>query len=75
MSSYASADVLCPFYRRDDPKTSSLTCEGALPGSSVKSHLGSRDGLQEVLRKYCCRDYTACPWYHIVGYKWEEPGK
>ena len=74
MGSYTSADVLCPFYKRDDPKTSSLTCEGVLPGSTVKSHFGGKENLMRTLRRYCCKDYESCPWYHIASYKWEKQG-
>ena len=45
MASYNSGFVKCPFYRRDETKTGSLTCEGVLPGSSLKSHFGTKDAL------------------------------
>lgn len=36
MGTYTSADVLCPFYEKDSPKTCSLICKGILPGSRIK---------------------------------------
>ena len=73
MASYNAADVKCPFYRRDDPKTSSLTCEGVLPGSSVKSHFGGKKELQRTIRRFCAGDYKTCPWYKVASLKWIEP--
>ena len=70
MASYTSADILCPFYRRDDPKTSSLTCEGVLPASTVRSHFGGRDTLNRQIKKYCAGNYKKCPWYKIASLKW-----
>ena len=70
MGSYTSADVLCPFYRRDDPKNRTITCEGVLPGTTVKHHCGG--GNRHILRIYCCSNYKLCPWFHIVSYKWEK---
>jgi hypothetical protein len=72
MGSYSSADVKCPFYRRDDPKTSSLTCEGVLPGGSIKSWFGTKEALTRQIRAYCAGNYESCPWFHIVSYKWEK---
>ena len=73
MGTYTSVDIGCPFYRRDDPKTSSLTCEGVLPGSTVKSHFGGRDNLQRQIRKYCAGEYRRCPWYKVAYLKWIKP--
>lgn len=72
MGSYNSADVLCPFYRRDEPKTGTLTCESILPGGTMKTHFGTKDALRRQIRRYCAGDYKRCPWYHIVSYKWEQ---
>ena len=70
MGTYTSADVKCPFYRRDDPKTCSLTCESVLPGGSVKTHFGTKANLMDHIGKYCAESYRTCPWYQIVGHKW-----
>ena len=66
MGTYLSGFVKCPFYRRDETKTGSLTCEGVLPGSSLKSHFGTKTELEAQIRKYCAEDYKQCPWYRAV---------
>lgn len=70
MGSYTSADVKCPFYIQDEPKTCHLTCESVLPGGSIKTHFRNKQALTERIEKYCIRDFKACPWYQIVGHKW-----
>lgn len=71
MGSYADANAKCPFYRREDLETSSLTCEGVLPGSTMRSHFGTKANLRRQEKKYCVDDYESCPWYRIVNFKWE----
>ncbi len=74
MASYNSADVQCPFYRRDEPGQGNLTCESVLPGGTVRTHFATREALQTQIRKYCAGDYRGCPWYQVVSYKWEKLG-
>ncbi len=72
MANYSSADVKCPFFRHDDPRTSGLTCEGVLPGSTVKSHFPGKSELQEHRRKFCSEDYRSCPWFRAVYTKYAD---
>ncbi len=72
MGTYTSADVLCPFYEKDVPKTCSLICEGILPGSRIKSYFPGRAEIQKHMKKYCAGDYRRCPWYGIVRSRYEE---
>ncbi len=71
MGTYLSGFVKCPFYRRDESKTGSLTCEGVLPGSTLKSHFCNRDELEAQIWKYCAGDYRKCPWYRAVMIQYE----
>lgn len=71
MGTYTSADVLCPYYEKDIPKTCSLVCEGILPGSRIKSYFPDREGIQKQMRKYCAGDYKSCPWYLTVTGRYE----
>ena len=74
MGSYSSADVLCPFYEKDIPKTCSLVCEGILPGSRVKFYFPDREGIQRQMRKYCAGDYRRCPWCAVVTARYDREG-
>lgn len=67
------AVVKCPFYRRDDPRTSGLTCEGVLPGTTVKSHFESWNDLKAYQEKFCTTDdFHRCPWYRCVFRKYSD---
>ncbi len=66
MGTYTSADVLCPFYEKDIPKTCSLICEGILPGSRIKSYFPDRESIQRQVRKCCAGEYRGCPWFCIL---------
>ena len=66
IGTYTSADVLCPYYEKDIPKTCSLICEGILPGSRHKSYFPDRAGIQRQMGKYCANDYERCPWYIML---------
>ena len=74
MGTYSSADVLCPFYLRDDPKTCCITCEGMVPGSSVRSHFLNGEALRGQIRKYCAAEYEKCPWARALYGKYGELG-
>ena len=74
MGTYTSADIRCPFYRRDDPQTGRLTCEGVLPASTMVSKFGDKRSLQRQLGKYCACDYERCPWFRILELKWDMTG-
>ena len=66
MASYSSADVKCPFYVSDDPKTCKLTCEGVPPGSTIACHFLNGKAMRVQIRKYCACDYQLCPWARLL---------
>ena len=72
MATYTSADIKCPFYMSDNPKTCHITCEGVPPGSSVKSHFPDKKTMQAHIGRRCAGDYKACPWYRLNWAKYEE---
>lgn len=72
MGNYTSVEIKCPFYVRHENKTSTITCEGMLPGSSVKSHLRSGEALRGQIARHCAGDYKRCPWYRVLWGKYEE---
>ena len=69
--SYFSADAKCPFYEHDNIKESTITCEGVVPGSTIKSHFGGKAALTRCIRRYCADDFTKCPWYRLASMKWK----
>ena len=70
MASFSSADVLCPYYEKDIPKTCSLVCEGILPGSRMKCYFPDREAIRTHMGRFCTDDYRACPWSRILELKW-----
>lgn len=73
MGSYSSTVIQCPFYLSDDPKSCSITCEGMLPGSSIKSHFMNGAAFRRQIGKYCAGDYKSCPWATVLSkVKYEE---
>jgi hypothetical protein len=69
--SYFAADVKCPYYGHDNIKESTITCEGVLPGSTIKHHFGGKAVLTRQIKERCAADYETCPWYRLVSMKWE----
>ena len=72
MGDYLAAGINCPYFVRYESKTCHLTCEGVLPGSSVKSHFLNGESLRGQRKKYCAGNYQDCPWYRIVNSKFKE---
>ena len=72
MASYYSADVKCPYYMRDDPRACTITCEGVLPGSTVKSHFPGKKAILTQIERRCAGNYKGCPWYQVVSIKYEQ---
>ena len=66
MSSYRSADIKCPLYRRDDPRTRRLSCEGLFPGSLFHSVFRDKVALDAQIDRFCAGDYKTCPWYAFL---------
>ncbi len=70
-ASWKSADVLCPFYCKDDRVTRSVTCEGLEDDSRIRLmyfELRARDGHMD---RFCCRDYRLCPVYEMLMKKYD----
>ena len=61
--SYRDADMECPYFLRIESQTCHLTCEGVLPGTSVKSHYLNKEALYAHTAKFCAGDYQSCPWF------------
>ena len=71
MATYSSTVIQCPFYLSDDPKGCSITCEGMLPGSSVKSHFMNGKDMRDHIMRRCAGDYKACAWFRVLWGKYE----
>lgn len=71
MASFYAADVICPYYQQDDSMTCSITCEGALPGSTIRHHFENGSAFRKHLAKYCTKwEYERCPWAAVCALKW-----
>ena len=67
MGSYSSSNILCPFYLSDNPRQCTMTCEGVLPGSSIKHHFANGAALRRQMDKYCADSYKSCPWATMMS--------
>lgn len=61
--SWWRVDVQCPFYRTDDARRKTITCEGVIPGTSVVNSFVSRDDYDGQHEKFCCAGYETCELY------------
>ena len=58
MSSYIAADVVCPFYRRDQDNY--ITCEGTDESNRINLVCANKKMRYAYQHKYCCKDYKKC---------------
>jgi len=71
MASFYAADVLCPYYQSDVAMECTLTCEGVLPGTTVKHHFPNGTTFRQHLGRFCkTRNYKRCPWAAVCSLKW-----
>ena len=69
-TSWASADVLCPFYCTDSEKE--IKCEGAFYKSQIKNSFKSNMDKEEAMRAKCKANYESCPFYKAIMEKYDE---
>ena len=67
MATYTSADIGCPYYLRDDPKTYRLTCEGLFHNSMSKSWFRNKRDMMDHIGRYCAGNWKLCPWYQLLS--------
>ena len=72
MSSFVSANVLCPFYKDAPISKQTIVCEGVEPDSSVRLTFGSKVHCSLYMDKFCCKDYKACRVAQMLYKKYEE---
>jgi hypothetical protein len=61
---WKAADVLCPFYMKDNP--SSIECEGVLDQTTEVLRFHSAIIKNKHMGIYCVVNYTSCPKYQSV---------
>lgn len=75
-SGWASLDAAaaCPFYRANNDKKRTITCEGPWPSTTVRVTFRRRRAYETRLRA-CCEIEPACELYRLVMKKYEEDEK
>ena len=58
MSSYIAADVVCPFYCRDQDNY--ITCEGVEDDTRIHLVCENKKKRYAYQRRYCCEDFHNC---------------
>ena len=69
--SFSQADVLCPFYKRDNGKTR-VVCEGIVDHSSIVLTFGSPTQCRRQLEIFCCDHYRNCEVNRMLMEKYED---
>lgn len=57
-TTFRSADVLCPFYRKEDNR--SIYCEGIVPGSTIIFRFRGKKKFEIQHKTFCCGRYGYC---------------
>ena len=63
---YSDVDVVCPCFKAANSKDKLMVCEGAAAGSKIVFCLKQKERYQLFRRRFCERDYRACPYYRAV---------
>ena len=63
--SYTQVYVKCPFYHRDDAR-SSITCEGFMDDMIIKLQYRKKADLKQQLKVFCCEHYEKCEIYRAI---------
>ena len=71
--SWLKSKIQCPYYKDDNAKFKQITCEGILPGSSVRTTFVSRDDYQTQLEQFCLREtYWSCEICEAIDKKYDD---
>ncbi len=65
-SEWSDANVLCPCFKAANVKAKTMVCEGAAAGSTIMFSLKHPEGFRLFRKRYCERDFRACPYYRAV---------
>ena len=68
-TNYESANVKCPFYKRNDTKK--VCCEGLEEGSQIVVEYDSKNKFKEKIRKNCAENYKECEVYQMILQKYD----
>lgn len=72
MLSALSKSIICPFYKRDNEKSLTITCEGHAGCVNCISSFRSKKQLRAYAANYCQSDYEICDIYKMANSKYEE---
>lgn len=73
---WTQADVLCPFYKRDERENRSICCEGFDQGSLVTTKFRDLEHREKHMGSFCAGRYACCPIYkctYDAKYREDEP--
>ena len=64
--SFMQADVLCPFYKFDEGKKRSITCEGLVEDSSIVLTYHKKSDYVRQITVFCCKHFEKCEIYRAL---------
>lgn len=69
--SYIQSGIQCPYYSSDDG-CSKISCEGIIPGSSIKSVFRRKADYAMQITQFCSGRYWNCEICQALDRKYEE---
>ena len=60
------SDVLCPFYKDDNAKTRSISCEGVFHRTLIVSKFRRQEDRLQQMRLFCADCYKNCEIFRAV---------
>lgn len=70
---YKQVYVKCPFYHYDE--NMKITCEGVIPGSSLRTIFHSPTVYSNYMKLYCSNRYNDCPIAKLIDDQYDEEGR
>lgn len=71
MGTWHDVDIGCPFYLRDDGKTT-IFCEGICYGCTTKLSFRKKDDYLIHLRTFCMMHYERCEVFRVAMEKYKD---
>ena len=69
-TSWAEANVKCPFYKYDDGKNR-IDCEGCTGSRTTRVLFNTKADQKRHLNGFCCGQYKKCPIAEMLNKKYE----
>ena len=64
--SWRQADILCPFYRDDNPRQKTISCEGVFSRASLTNRFQRQREREMQLDIFCADQYRKCEIFRAI---------